>query len=255
VDIATSFDSIAPAYDAGRPSFPEELIRDILSTARMVPGERILELGSGTGKATQLFADMGFAVDALEPGRNMVEVARRRLGARANICHLASDFESYNFAGRQYRLVAAAQSFHWFADEAAFVKIASLLTGDGVAAIFANVPALEAWVPASVSELARAFDVPDLRSEFDRWYEAGEGFDRTLAGQQALRKIGYRSYRWTMDLGEGIFEPLLVSWFHDRVAPERFRELAGRLRRLCEREPSPPPLAFTAHLHLLAGRA
>jgi predicted transcriptional regulator len=44
-----SFDKVAAAYDAIRPSYPEAAIDDILERSQAV---RALEVGAGTGKAT-----------------------------------------------------------------------------------------------------------------------------------------------------------------------------------------------------------
>jgi hypothetical protein len=54
------FDTVAELYDAYRPDYPGELIESILSTTGIPPGGRILEIGSGTGKATAPFARRGF---------------------------------------------------------------------------------------------------------------------------------------------------------------------------------------------------
>ncbi len=73
------FDGIAEAYDARRSGYPSEIVAAAVELADLGPGSRVVEVGSGTGKLTEELVACGLRVDAVEPGRNMVAVARRRL--------------------------------------------------------------------------------------------------------------------------------------------------------------------------------
>ena len=53
------FDEVADLYDRYRPGYPERLATDLLQMANVQPGDRLLEIGCGTGKATVHFARMG----------------------------------------------------------------------------------------------------------------------------------------------------------------------------------------------------
>ncbi|HZC29793.1 MAG TPA: hypothetical protein VE269_08630, partial [Gaiellaceae bacterium] len=48
-----TFETAAEVYDAARPSYPDELFDDLVSLAALKPGERLLEIGCATGKATR----------------------------------------------------------------------------------------------------------------------------------------------------------------------------------------------------------
>ncbi len=73
------FDAVAEAYDVHRSGYPREIMRAAVELAGLRPGARVVEVGAGTGKLTEELVACGLRVDAVEPGSNMVEVARRRV--------------------------------------------------------------------------------------------------------------------------------------------------------------------------------
>ena len=48
-----TFDPAADLYEAARPSYPNELFDDLVELARLELGNRLLEIGCATGKATR----------------------------------------------------------------------------------------------------------------------------------------------------------------------------------------------------------
>lgn len=71
-----SFDKMASLYDKIRPSYPEQLIEDIISKAQITSIARLLEIGAGTGKATVQFAEKGITIDCIEMGESLAEVLK-----------------------------------------------------------------------------------------------------------------------------------------------------------------------------------
>src|SRR5262245_23426530 len=82
------FDAVAAEYDRVRPDYPAELVDAACTAARLDSGSRVLEVGSGTGKLTVALARRGFRVDAVDPGPQLVEIARRQVGDAAVQFHL-----------------------------------------------------------------------------------------------------------------------------------------------------------------------
>src|SRR5512143_666666 len=80
-----SFDSVAELYDTYRPSYPAPFIEQILSTTGIPQDAHILEIGSGTGKATLLFAQRGYSILCIEPGKHLATTARKNLKAFPSI--------------------------------------------------------------------------------------------------------------------------------------------------------------------------
>lgn len=134
------FGSVAQQYDAARPSYPTELIDDVVAFAPNTPPD-VLEVGAGTGKATVLFAARHAHVVAIEPGDGMVEVLRRNCAGHDGVTVAATDFESFDAGGRTFDTVAAAQSWHWVGDDR-YGKAAALLRPRGALALFWNLATL-----------------------------------------------------------------------------------------------------------------
>ena len=76
--------SSASHYDNHRPSYPDSVVSAFLSALKIsgVQGARIIDLGAGTGKFTELLAarEEGFEILALEPHDGMRgELSRKQL--------------------------------------------------------------------------------------------------------------------------------------------------------------------------------
>ncbi len=70
------FGEIAQQYDAFRPSYPDALFDTIVEFGELHAGDRALEIGAGTGKATAGFRARGLDVHALEPSPEMAAILR-----------------------------------------------------------------------------------------------------------------------------------------------------------------------------------
>ena len=57
---AQTFNQVARLYDTARPSYPVKLIEVVEELAHLQPTSRILEVGTGTGKATLPFAQRSY---------------------------------------------------------------------------------------------------------------------------------------------------------------------------------------------------
>jgi SAM-dependent methyltransferase len=106
-----TFDQAAGIYDRVRPDYPEALFGDLIALAGLVPGDRLLEIGCATGKATRPLARRGFPVTCIELGGRLAAVARRNL-AGLPVHVVEGRFEDWT-PERPVRLVFAATAWHW----------------------------------------------------------------------------------------------------------------------------------------------
>jgi len=76
---------IARFYDAVVEPFNSALRRYVLRVARPRNGMKLLEIGCGTGTNLELFADSGCGVSGIDLSPAMMEIAKRKLGDRADL--------------------------------------------------------------------------------------------------------------------------------------------------------------------------
>ncbi len=131
------FHDVADIYDQARPKYPEQLFTDLVHWIPITASSRILEIGCGTGIATQSLAAWGCPVAALDPGEEMVAVARRRLQHAHHVEFHVSTFEEYcSRAEGQFTAVIAATSYHWLDPDMRERAVWNLLHPSGAIAIF-----------------------------------------------------------------------------------------------------------------------
>src|SRR5262249_34986086 len=97
------------------------------------PGDRALEIGAGTGKATMKMAARGLDITALEPSPEMAAVLRSK-----GIDPIETTFESWQLERAAFQLVYAAQALHWVHAADRYERVASALARGGVVALFWN---------------------------------------------------------------------------------------------------------------------
>lgn len=149
MQLAETFDQVADLYDATRPGYPAALFEALVRACGLEPGDPVLEIGCGSGQATQGLLRQGLAVTALDPGPELIRRARRRFGDLDDLAFVTSKFEDWTPPRNAFRLVASAQAWHWIPQEIGFLKAAEALAPGGVLAVFGNVPA-----PPSDEDLA-----------------------------------------------------------------------------------------------------
>ncbi len=132
------FDQSAEIYDRLRPRYVKALFADV--AAYVGTGRRALEIGAGTGQATESFLALGFEVTALEPGAEMAKMLRRKFGENPRFRVEETLFQNY-MGEEAFDLIYAATSFHWIPEEIGYPKVRALLKPGGTAALFWNHPA------------------------------------------------------------------------------------------------------------------
>jgi SAM-dependent methyltransferase len=133
-----SFDTVAILYDKFRPTYPQKLVDCIIKLSGLTEDGKILEIGSGTGKATQLFASRGYTILCIEPGANLAAQATQNLLNFPRVSFEFARFEQSQERPGEYDLVMSAQAFHWVSKDIGYVKAARALKPGGHLALFWN---------------------------------------------------------------------------------------------------------------------
>ncbi|MFZ0667292.1 MAG: methyltransferase domain-containing protein [Acidimicrobiales bacterium] len=130
-----SFNEVADLYDRARPLYPTELIDDLFTITGLAAGERVLEIGCGTGQITLPLAERGVRITALEPGPNLAAIARRHLAPFDDVDVLVTRFEPFVLPEDPYQLVISATAFHWLDPCVRMSKSAQALAQGGHLAV------------------------------------------------------------------------------------------------------------------------
>ncbi|WFD37223.1 uncharacterized protein MJAP1_000165 [Malassezia japonica] len=171
-------------YDRARPSYPEEVVDQMLSAPRARGPLRIAEVGAGTGIATRLLLEGAHShgglarMHAFDPSTGMLHHLQQslfgtpdgpglveklklegKLASDAQVLIGEGAFDSFQ-AGADNDLVVIAQAWHWCPDfDQALAHIATQLRPGGVLALVWNLEDRDAapWI-AKLRDLYEKFE-------------------------------------------------------------------------------------------------
>lgn len=109
------FGRTAADYARHRAGFPEELFERLAARGIGRPGQRVLDLGSGTGSLARGFARAGARVTALDISEDLLAQARALAAADGvELETLCAPAEDSGLASASFEVVSAGQCWHWF---------------------------------------------------------------------------------------------------------------------------------------------
>jgi SAM-dependent methyltransferase len=238
--LRATFEGVAELYDRARPVYPAEVFDDLAAVTRLGPGARILEIGCGTGQATQALAERGFAVVAVELGSRLAALARGNLAAFDDVEIVNAAFETWQPERAAFDAAVSFTAFHWIDPDVRFRKVASLLRAGGALAIFEAPHVFPDGGDPFWAEVQKDYDavvphpdnrppprpeeVGDLAAEID-----ASGCFRTIAVKRRLWEVTYTADDFVALLGT--FSPNLA------LDPDTRRRLFDRIRSRIESRP------------------
>jgi len=138
MDLRLTFNEDILNYDKMRPTYVRELYNDVILFSNLNSSKRALEIGIGTGQATQPFLDTGCKLTAVELGKDMAQFTKSKFSKYSKFDVINSDFETANLDTNSYDLVYSATAFHWIQQEIGYTKALDILKSSGVLALFWN---------------------------------------------------------------------------------------------------------------------
>jgi len=109
------FGKAAADYARHRQGFPSLLFERLASLGIGLPGQQVLDLGTGTGLLARDFARRGCQVAGLDPSEAMMAEARRAdQAAGLSVDYIAGRAEETGLPGAAYDVVSAGTCWHWF---------------------------------------------------------------------------------------------------------------------------------------------
>jgi SAM-dependent methyltransferase len=143
MDFRTRFDTVPEQFDKWRPRYCEELFTGLITYAALGPGKSALEVGPGTGQATEPILRTGCAYTAIEPSDVFTGILQRKFGAYPKFQVVNADFETYDFQSGTYDLVYSAAAFQWIPEPIGYPKAYRILKSGGAFAVFMMRPDIQ----------------------------------------------------------------------------------------------------------------
>lgn len=137
----------------------------MLEYGALDPGDRVVEVGAGTGKATELLAARGLHVLAVEPSAEMAAVARNRCAGYPDVEIVETDFERWTPTER-WPAVVSVQAWHWIAPDVGYLRAREALAPGGTLAAIWSVPEWDRCGARDALRQAYRTAVPDLAADF-----------------------------------------------------------------------------------------
>ena len=118
-DAKERFSRTVVHYIRYRPGYPDALLAYIRDHLGLLPNAVIADIGSGTGKLTEVFLKNGNTVYAIEPNPDMRRAAEVLLGDHPNIYSIDGSAEATGLPTHVVDFITAGTAFHWFDPERA----------------------------------------------------------------------------------------------------------------------------------------
>jgi ubiquinone/menaquinone biosynthesis C-methylase UbiE len=196
------FDEIATEYDRHRPAYPDELVDQACRVAGIRSGDRVLEVGCGSGQLTRGLVARGLRVTAVEPGTSLIALARQNLEGAGGVEYVNAQFEEALLPREQFQAVFSASAFHWIDPEVSWQKAADVLVPGGTLALVQycglEEPRSQEDQEAALAAIRKV--APDIA---DNW-PAYRDLDATLAGMEQRRGNVSEVWAWfgSYDIGQ-----------------------------------------------------
>ena len=197
------FDEIAAEYDRHRPAYPDELIDQACRVAGIGSGDRVLEVGCGSGQLTCALLARGLRVTAVEPGQNLIALARQNLDGAGPVDFVNAQFEDAPLPREQFQAVFSASAFHWVDPEVSWQKAADVLVPGGTLALVQYFGLAESRSEDDQEAVLAAMRkvAPDIAANWPAYSD----LDATLAGVEQRRGNVSQAWAWlgSYDVGQG----------------------------------------------------
>jgi SAM-dependent methyltransferase len=206
--VQIDFGKTAQDYGHYRAGFPPAFFERMATFGIGVAGQRVLDLGTGTGTLARGFALRGRQVTGLDPSTSLTEEAKRLdQEAHVSVQYVRATAEQTGLPDASFDVVSAGQCWHWFDRPKAAQEVRRLLVPNGrlVIAHFDWIP-----LPGNVVEATEQL----IEQHNPEW---------TMSGGRGMYS------RWLRDVAIGGFHDIETFSF-DTFVPYSHEAWRGRIR-------------------------
>lgn len=209
------FDHVAEEYDRHRPTYPDSLLDHACEFAALDAGDRVLEIGCGTGQMTRALVARGLRVTAIEPGDRLIELARRNLGDSGDVEFVNARLEDTPLPSERFQAVFSASAMHWIDPDLGWRKAAETLAPDGTLALVQDFGCNEPRSADDQQALLSA--IAKIAPEFAASWPSYRDLEAVLAGVHGRRGNVSDVWAWlggyevARDYAAGLFDDAQIA--------------------------------------------
>lgn len=208
-DPTKRFSARVENYVKYRPSYPREIIQLLEEACGLTAEALIADIGSGTGKLSELFLEYGCRVIGVEPNNEMRKGGEQQLSRYPNFTSQAGRAEATGLAEASVDFITAGQAFHWFDTEKTRLEFARILRLGGWVVLVWNSRR------ASRSPLMQAYDqLIDTYGTDSQKVSHSQFTDVVLAGFFAPGGFSLKTFDYTQVLDFEALKGRLLSSSH-----------------------------------------
>jgi ubiquinone/menaquinone biosynthesis C-methylase UbiE len=190
----TVFNEVAAEYDRNRPSYPDALVDHACQVACIGAGDRVLEIGCGTGQLTCSLLARGLRVTALEPGDQLNALAAENLKDAGDVEFVNARLEDMQLPGERYQAVFSASAIHWVDPDLSWRTIADVLAPGGTLALIQYFGLQDQRSAHDQEQLLSAMrrHAPEIAATWPTYRD----LESTIAGVQERRRNVADAWGW-----------------------------------------------------------
>ena len=129
---AVNFGAVAADYGRWRAGFPPVFFKRLFSDGWVAPGDRVVDLGTGTGTIARGLALRGCLATGLDSETHLLtEAARLDREAATGVTYVEGQAEETGLPSGSFDIVTAGQCWNWFDRPRAVMEVARVLVPGG----------------------------------------------------------------------------------------------------------------------------
>jgi SAM-dependent methyltransferase len=207
------FGLTAADYAKHRAGFPSSLFDRLSEQGIGLPGQNIVDLGTGTGTLARGFAARGCHVIGIDPSTSLLEQAKQLSeAAQLQLDYRVATAENTGLPDASADVVTAGQCWHWFERSRAVQEVTRILKANGYIVI-----AHFDWIPLKGNVVEATEQL--IEAHNPNW-KMGSGSAANTNGLHPL---------WLRDLAEGGFQEI-QTFSYDVFVPYTHEDWRGRIR-------------------------
>ncbi len=234
-------------YARYRPGYPAGIIDLLRKDCGLTKDSAIADIGSGTGKLSELFLKFGCRVFGIEPNQEMRQ-AGERMGF-PNFTSIDAAAEATTLPANSVDFVTAAQAFHWFDHAKCRAEFLRILKPGGWTVII--------WNDRRSDTTPFQADYERLLDEFGTDY--AQASHRRTDKPEVIRAFfgiepRFKNFSHTQQFDyEGIQGRLLSSSYAPVAGQPKHEEMLAALKRIFEARQKNGVVAFEYDTHVYYG--